>query len=148
MGWGSGIRDPRPEIRDPGSEIRDPRSGIRDPEKTYCGSRIQGSKRHRIPDPDPQHCVQESLSLPFSLYNGSYCCKQNSNMNISKNVKLCNLVETTDWIECSGCGLIGPFMDFLIHNLKTASMNRGDVISKDCSLLNTSRYLQRFKRVI
>jgi hypothetical protein len=21
------------------------------------GSRIQGSKRHRIPDPDPQHCV-------------------------------------------------------------------------------------------
>jgi hypothetical protein len=34
-----------------GSEIRDPRSGIRDPEKTYSGSRIQGSKRHRIPDP-------------------------------------------------------------------------------------------------
>jgi len=26
-------------------------SGIRDPEKTYSGSRIQGSKRHRIPDP-------------------------------------------------------------------------------------------------
>jgi hypothetical protein len=25
------------------------------PEKTYSGSRIQGSKRHRIPDPDPQH---------------------------------------------------------------------------------------------
>ena len=31
-------------------------SGIRDPEKTYSGSRIQGSKRHLIPDPDPQHC--------------------------------------------------------------------------------------------
>jgi hypothetical protein len=31
-------------------------SGIRDPGKTYSGSRIQGSKRHRIPDPDPQHC--------------------------------------------------------------------------------------------
>ncbi len=29
--------------------------GIRDPEKTYSGSLIQGSKRHRIPDPDPQH---------------------------------------------------------------------------------------------
>ncbi len=28
---------------------------IWDPEKTYSGSRIQGSKRHRIPDPDPQH---------------------------------------------------------------------------------------------
>jgi hypothetical protein len=31
-------------------------SGIRDPGKTYSGSRIQGSKRHRIPDPDSQHC--------------------------------------------------------------------------------------------
>jgi hypothetical protein len=39
-----------------GFGIRDPRSGIRDPEKTIpdSGSRIQGSKRHRIPD--PQHC--------------------------------------------------------------------------------------------
>jgi hypothetical protein len=44
MGLGSGIRDPR-------SGIQDPRSGIRDPEKTYSGSRIQESKRHRIPDP-------------------------------------------------------------------------------------------------
>jgi hypothetical protein len=35
---------------DPGSESR-----IRDPEKNYSGSRIHGSKRHRIPDPDPQH---------------------------------------------------------------------------------------------
>ncbi len=35
--------------------VRDPGSEIRDPEKTYSGSRIQGSKRHRIPDPDPQH---------------------------------------------------------------------------------------------
>jgi hypothetical protein len=35
------------------SKIRvwDPGSEIRDPEKTYSGSRIQGSKRHRIPDP-------------------------------------------------------------------------------------------------
>jgi hypothetical protein len=28
-----------------------PRPKIRDPEKTYPGSRIQGSKKHRIPDP-------------------------------------------------------------------------------------------------
>jgi len=28
-------------------------SEIRDPEKNYSGSRIQGSKRHQIPDPDP-----------------------------------------------------------------------------------------------
>jgi hypothetical protein len=39
---GSGIRE---------SEIRDPEPEIRDPEKTYSGSRIQGSKRHRVPDP-------------------------------------------------------------------------------------------------
>ena len=34
--------------------------GIRDPDKTYSESRIrvQGSKRHRIPDPDPQHWYQ------------------------------------------------------------------------------------------
>jgi hypothetical protein len=31
--------------------IWDPGSEIRDPDKTYSGSRIQGSKRHRIPDP-------------------------------------------------------------------------------------------------
>jgi hypothetical protein len=35
--------------------VWDPGSEIRDPEKPYSGSRIQGSKRHRIPDPDPQH---------------------------------------------------------------------------------------------
>jgi hypothetical protein len=35
----------------------DPGSEIRDPEKTYSGSRIQGSKstQSRIPDLDPQH---------------------------------------------------------------------------------------------
>ncbi len=31
--------------------VWDPGSEIRDPEKTFSGSRIQGSKRHRIPDP-------------------------------------------------------------------------------------------------
>jgi hypothetical protein len=38
-----------------GSGIRDPGSG-----KTYSVL-IQGSKRHRIPDPDPQHWVLVSL---------------------------------------------------------------------------------------
>jgi hypothetical protein len=42
-------------VWDPGSEIRNP--------ETYSGSRIQGSKRHRIPDPDPQHWVNPSLLL-------------------------------------------------------------------------------------
>jgi len=36
----------------PGAGIRDPRSG-----KTHLGSRTQGSKRHRITDPDPQQCL-------------------------------------------------------------------------------------------
>ncbi len=35
--------------------------GIRDLEKTYSGSRIQGSKRHRIPD--LQHCCQHRQTL-------------------------------------------------------------------------------------
>ncbi len=42
-----------------GLGIRDPGSEIRDPEKTYSGSRIQGSKRHRIPD--PQHWFSSLL---------------------------------------------------------------------------------------
>ncbi len=58
----SGIRDPGSEIRDQRSGIRDPGSEIRDPENPYSGSRIQGSKRHRIPD--PQHC--------WVLYNKPY----------------------------------------------------------------------------
>ncbi len=37
--------------------VWDPGSEIRDLEKTFSGSRIQGSKRHWIPDPDPQHCL-------------------------------------------------------------------------------------------
>jgi hypothetical protein len=35
--------------------VWDPGSEIGDPEKTHSGSRIQGSKRHRISDPDLQH---------------------------------------------------------------------------------------------
>jgi hypothetical protein len=38
--------------------VWDPGAEIRDPEKAYSGSRIQGSKMHRIPDPDPQHCFE------------------------------------------------------------------------------------------
>ncbi len=63
MGLGSGIRDPRSGNRDPGTEIREPRSGNRDPgsgirKKPILDPasriRVQGSKRHLIPD--PQHC--------------------------------------------------------------------------------------------
>jgi hypothetical protein len=41
--------------------------GIQDPEKTYSGSRIQGSKRHRIPDPDPQHCFERRDTIDIYL---------------------------------------------------------------------------------
>jgi hypothetical protein len=40
-------------LRSPKIWVWDPRSEIQDPEKTNSGSRIQGSKRHPIPD--PQH---------------------------------------------------------------------------------------------
>ncbi len=40
-------------VADPGCLNKGLGSEIRDPENTYSGSRIQGSKRHRIPD--PQH---------------------------------------------------------------------------------------------
>ncbi len=35
--------------------------------KTYSGSRIQGSKRHRIQDPGPQHCHKDFCS-PWSAW--------------------------------------------------------------------------------
>jgi hypothetical protein len=41
--------------------VWDPGSKIRDPEITYSGSLIQGAKRHRIPDPDPQHWLHDKL---------------------------------------------------------------------------------------
>jgi hypothetical protein len=44
-----------------GSEIQDLESEIRDPENNL--SRIQVSKRHRIPDPDPQHWYFPTLNV-------------------------------------------------------------------------------------
>jgi hypothetical protein len=42
--------------------------GIRDPEKTYSGSRIQGSKRHPIPEPDPQHWIEERQNCSKKVF--------------------------------------------------------------------------------
>jgi hypothetical protein len=42
-------------------------SGIRDPEKTHSGSRIQGSKRHRIPDPGSGSATLVKLVTPTAL---------------------------------------------------------------------------------
>ena len=41
-------------------------SEIRDLGKTYYGSRIQGSKRHQIPD--PQHCWKLTVFVSFVLF--------------------------------------------------------------------------------
>jgi hypothetical protein len=38
---------------------------IRDPEKTYSGSRIQGSKRQRIPDPGSGSAT---LTIPIGSF--------------------------------------------------------------------------------
>jgi hypothetical protein len=43
-------------------------SEVRDPEKTYSGSWMKGSKRHRIPDPDPQHCENVRILCTVVLY--------------------------------------------------------------------------------
>ncbi len=79
----------------PGSGIRDPGSEIRDPEKTYSGSRIQGSKRHRIPGPDPQH-----WSLPYS--RPAHYQLSNAYTNTTKN-KSCSL-EYQTWAVCEDVG--------------------------------------------
>ncbi len=42
-------------------------SEIRDPEKTYSGSRIQGSKRHRILDPGSATLQKNQLKNVKSL---------------------------------------------------------------------------------
>jgi hypothetical protein len=79
LGFCQFIQDPGPNFFHPGSEffaILDAgftsknlsiltkkilflRSGlfIPDPDPDFLPSRIQGSKRHRIPDPDPQHWI-------------------------------------------------------------------------------------------
>ncbi len=56
---------------DPGcsSRISDPGSGCW--LSTHPGSRIQGSKRHRIPAPDPQHCLSLGLHKGRPSYRRS-----------------------------------------------------------------------------
>ncbi len=51
--------------------VWDPGSGIRDPGSGKNLSRIQGSKRHRIPDPDPQQCLVATFALTIRHANPS-----------------------------------------------------------------------------
>jgi hypothetical protein len=41
------------------------------------GFGIQGSKRHRIPDPDPQHCEKLTLDCTCALCRLAMCERQN-----------------------------------------------------------------------
>jgi hypothetical protein len=72
----AGTRIPGPNFLHPGSRIRIKKFKYFNPKKWFLSSRkydpgcssrilnflpirIQGSKRHQIPDPNPQHCLQE-----------------------------------------------------------------------------------------
>ncbi len=63
---------------------------IRDPEKTYFGSRtlIQCSKKHRIPDPDPQH---------FFLSNQMASRQGNSQFRTTARQHICGLLTLSRW---------------------------------------------------
>jgi hypothetical protein len=47
------------------------RGRIRDAEKIHPGSRIQGVKKHRIPDPDPQHWGEVNPALAHFRNNST-----------------------------------------------------------------------------
>jgi hypothetical protein len=51
------------------------RIGIRDLEEPYSGSRIRGSKRHQIPDPDPQHWVKNAINVTSEMVKTNHCTK-------------------------------------------------------------------------
>ncbi len=76
--------------------ILDPGSEIRDPEKTYSGSRIQGSKRHRIPDPDPQHC-SPSYDLAPASYPLHFSRQRDVSLSQSSFVSTVELSEGRRW---------------------------------------------------
>jgi hypothetical protein len=75
-------------VWDPGSEIRHPRSG----KKNYSGSRIrvQESKRHRIPGPNPQHCKWANLFLVVENKKTVQCCGSGSRFG-SRSASLCRI---------------------------------------------------------
>jgi hypothetical protein len=52
--------------------------GVGDPKKTYPGTRIliQEPKRHRIPDPDPQHFSNEKIELFSKMMFCSFLFKE------------------------------------------------------------------------
>jgi hypothetical protein len=58
--------------------VWDPGSQIRDPEKTYSGSRIQGSKRHRIPDPGSATLENFILQALFQSAQHTYHKREGS----------------------------------------------------------------------
>jgi hypothetical protein len=77
-----------------GSGIRDPGSGKKPiPD---LGSQIQGSKRHRIPDPDPQHCVFSPLFDRTPISRDRDCCGLTEISEISGRRQYFGLCQTFD----------------------------------------------------
>jgi hypothetical protein len=48
----------------------------------HPGSRPQGSKRHRIPDPDPQHCNTDLLVMG-GILSGDYAARRGEDCAVS-----------------------------------------------------------------
>ncbi len=93
-------------VWDPGSETR--KKLIPDP-----GSRIQGSKRHRIPDPDPQHCLEQNVLARNEtiLLGTKYSCLQHT-ISLMVFRALIKLI-----IQCFMTGTVRPLMHCRNSNL-------------------------------
>jgi hypothetical protein len=80
-----------------------------DPDPDFYPSRIQGSKRQRISDPDPQHCVQtrEAKRTTDSEHCWMTCLCVRSVMNTSYTdsvAVVASLPPDMTVLNCSGIG--------------------------------------------
>ncbi len=85
--------------------------GIRDPEKTYSGSRIQGSKRHRIPGINPCFFFRLVIGLNASHVGCGnrlrerhllcVCCKEHSSSVNLKAIFFLYAICGSGWIGIS-----------------------------------------------
>ncbi len=77
------VSDPDPDF----PPIPDPDPGSRGQKNT--GSRIQGSKKHRIQDPDPQHCTLMCIVQSLYAIHGGAVADKRRNGRTSR-IVVCN----------------------------------------------------------
>ncbi len=102
--------------------VWDPGSEIGDPEKTYSGSRIQGSKRHRIPDPRSRSATlvhwfhYSSCTVLIRQLKTEFSCVRSQALLVWN----LNLYRKEIWLVCDWHKLILTmiFMIFKIQNHK------------------------------